>query len=105
MCSSSKVRKPRYGRRRYAVLRIPDFVVERVHRRYSRTWVAVVKCSRIQRIYTDTPYGSRDPAPIWRGWLHLLPAPTITRRNAKCSRTPEAHFGSEETSVPMPPFG
>jgi hypothetical protein len=28
--------KPRYGRRRYSTLRIPDFVVERVHRRQSR---------------------------------------------------------------------
>ena len=27
--------KPRYGRRRYLSLRIPEFVVERVHRRLS----------------------------------------------------------------------
>jgi pSer/pThr/pTyr-binding forkhead associated (FHA) protein len=27
--------KPRYGRRRYCSLRIPEFVVERVHRRLS----------------------------------------------------------------------
>lgn len=27
--------KPRYGRRRYVSLRIPEFVVERVHRRLS----------------------------------------------------------------------
>jgi len=28
--------KPRYGRRRYWTLRIPEFVVERVYRRLSR---------------------------------------------------------------------
>jgi hypothetical protein len=28
--------KPRFGRRRYLTLRIPEFVVERVHRRLSR---------------------------------------------------------------------
>ena len=28
--------KPRFGRRRYFTLRIPEFVVERVHRRLSR---------------------------------------------------------------------
>jgi hypothetical protein len=28
--------KPRYGRRRYLTLRIPEFVVERVYRRQSR---------------------------------------------------------------------
>jgi hypothetical protein len=28
--------KPRFGRRRYLTLRIPEFVVERVHRRQSR---------------------------------------------------------------------
>jgi hypothetical protein len=27
--------KPRYGRRRYLSLRIPEFVIERVHRRLS----------------------------------------------------------------------
>jgi hypothetical protein len=27
--------KPRYGKRPYATLRIPDFVIERVHRRLS----------------------------------------------------------------------
>jgi hypothetical protein len=28
--------RPRFGRRRYITLRIPEFVVERVHRRLSR---------------------------------------------------------------------
>ena len=28
--------KPRFGRRRHSTLRIPEFVVERVHRRQSR---------------------------------------------------------------------
>jgi hypothetical protein len=28
--------RPHYGRRRYSTLRIPEFVVERVHRRLSR---------------------------------------------------------------------
>jgi hypothetical protein len=28
--------KPRYGKRRYCTLRIPDFVVQRVHRKLSR---------------------------------------------------------------------
>src|ERR1700740_2332872 len=30
--------KPRYGRRRYSTVRIPDFAVERVRRRRSRPW-------------------------------------------------------------------
>jgi hypothetical protein len=29
--------KPRFGRRRYLTFRIPEFVVERVHRRLSRS--------------------------------------------------------------------
>ena len=31
-----EAQKPRFGRRRYSTLRIPQFVVERVHRRLSR---------------------------------------------------------------------
>jgi hypothetical protein len=31
-----KARKPHFGRRRYSTFRIPQFVVERVHRRLSR---------------------------------------------------------------------
>ena len=31
-----EAQKPRFGRRRYSTLRIPHFVVERVHRRLSR---------------------------------------------------------------------
>jgi hypothetical protein len=31
-----EAQKPRFGRRRYSTLRIPQFVVERVHRKLSR---------------------------------------------------------------------